>query len=127
MLSEPCGLDVDHGFLIPTATPSNTFSFGKLKRNRKKGTAKLPVTVPGPGMLTLSGKGVKPQRPGVAGRSRARTVGAAGTVKLRIVARGKAKKKLLRTGSAKLKLTITFTPNGGSANAQPKTVRLKKR
>src|SRR5262245_33196376 len=38
------------------AKPSNRFSFGKLKRNKKKGTAKLPVTVPGPGTLTYAGK-----------------------------------------------------------------------
>jgi hypothetical protein len=54
-------------------------------------------------------------------------VGAAGTVKLRIVARGKAKKKLLRTGSAKLKLTVTFTPNGGPGASKVRIVRLKER
>ena len=39
--------------------PSNTFSFGKLKLNKRRGTATLVVRVPGPGSLLLSGAGVK--------------------------------------------------------------------
>ena len=48
-----------------TATCKDSkFSFGKLKRNKKRGTAKLTVKVPGPGTLTLLGKGLVRQRPG---------------------------------------------------------------
>ena len=37
----------------------NHFTIGKLKRNRKKGTATLTVTIPEPGTLVASGKGMK--------------------------------------------------------------------
>ena len=37
--------------------PSNAFSFGKVKRNTRKGTATLTVIVPGPGTLVLTGGG----------------------------------------------------------------------
>ena len=37
----------------------NHFTIGKLKRNRKKGTATLTVTIPEPGTLVASGKGIK--------------------------------------------------------------------
>ena len=37
----------------PPPPPDNSFSLGKLKRNLKKGTAKLTVKVPGPGELRL--------------------------------------------------------------------------
>src|SRR5262249_50826541 len=40
----------------PGVKPSNAFSFGKLHRNKKKGTATLDVTVAGPGTVTASGK-----------------------------------------------------------------------
>jgi hypothetical protein len=113
--------------LSPPVTPSNAFTLGKLKRNKKKGTAKIPVTVPGPGTLKLTGKNLVPQRP--AGRlvRLARSVSAAGTVKLLIKAKGKAKKKLNKTGKVKVKPKITFTPTGGTANSKSLSVVLKKK
>ena len=38
--------------------PDNSFKIGKPKLNRRRGTATLPVTVPGPGTLGLRGDGV---------------------------------------------------------------------
>jgi hypothetical protein len=106
-------------------SPSNAFSFGKLKRNRQNGTATLTVDVPGPGKLTLGGKGVVPQRPIASSLgARARAVSGAGPVKLIVKATGKAKKKLRKTGKAKVK--VTFTSTGGSAASKSKTVKLKK-
>jgi hypothetical protein len=106
--------------------PSNQFSFGKLKKNKNKGTATVAVNVPGPGTLSLTGKKVKSQRPArAATASRAAT--AAGTVKLLVKAKGKAKKKLNKTGMVKVKAHVTFIPTGGAANAQPKTVKLVKK
>ena len=56
----------------PTPTlPSNEFTIGKAKLNKDKGTAKLPVEVPGPGTLELAGKLVKGKQA---------TAGAAGEV-----------------------------------------------
>ena len=40
-------------------TPSNTFSLGKAKLKKRKGTATIAVDVPNSGDLTGSGKGVK--------------------------------------------------------------------
>jgi hypothetical protein len=109
-----------------TSTPiSNVFSFGKLNRNKHRGTAILPVNVPGPGTLSLTGKGVKTQRPGGANASKA--VAAAGTVKLLVKAKGSAKHKLNKTGKVKVKVKVTFTPTGGASNTQTKRIKLIKK
>lgn len=112
------------------ATPSNADTLGKVKLNKKNGTATLSVNVPGPGSLSLSGKNVKPQRLG-RGATASKTVTAAGTVKLLIRAKGKAKVKLNKTGKAKVKVTVTYTPAPGDApgtpNTQTKTVKLVKK
>lgn len=106
---------------------SSKFSFGHLKKNKQKGTATLAVDVPGPGKLSLKGKGVRAQRPDGSARVTAgRAVDAAGTVKLRVKAKGKSKHKLNHTGKAKLKLKVTYTPSGGSPNTEAKRVKLVK-
>jgi hypothetical protein len=92
------------------------FSFGKLKRNEERGTAILPVTVPGGGTLSLSGKGVVKQQASVSRR----------TLKLLVKPKGKAKGKLSSSGKAKVKALVTFTPTGGPSVAQPKRVKLVK-
>ncbi len=102
----------------PHAVPSNSFTIGKPKLNKKKGTAKLPVTVPGPGTVALAGKRI------VAVTKSAK---AGGTLKLAVKAKGKAKRKLAKKGKAKVKLTVTFTPAGGTAATQKKTLKLIKR
>ncbi len=114
---------------VVASKPSNTFSFGKLKRNKKKGTATQAVEVPGPGTLTLSGKGLVRQKRSQTSSARRlnKTVTAAGTVKLKIKAKSKAKKRLNKTGKAKVKAKITFTPTGGTANSQTKRVKLIKK
>lgn len=107
--------------------PSNHFSFGKLSRNTRNGTATLTVEVPGPGKLTLNGKGVRSQRSigsGSAARA-SKVVSGAGPVKLTIKATGKAKKKLRRTGKVKVKVKVAFTPTGGTAASRSKTLKLK--
>ena len=108
----------------PTVTPttpgpppvvSNRFSFGKPKLNRKLGTAKLPVTIPGPGTLVLGGEGVVGQK---------KTLTAAGTVNLLVKAKGK-KKDLLATGKVKVNVKVTYVPTGGTANGKNRTLVLK--
>lgn len=105
------------------------FSFGRLKRNTKRGTAVLPVTVPGAGTLSLSGRGVAGQ---LASTSRAasaggRAVASASTVKLVVKGKGKKKKTLNETGKVKLNLAITYTPTGGDPSTQSVKVKLKKK
>jgi hypothetical protein len=111
----------------PPASASNQFTFGKLKLNRSQGTATLTVGVPGPGTLTLGGKGIVAQRPAT-NRLAAlrRIVTAAGKVKLKIKPRGKAKAKLNHTGRATVKAKVTFTPSGGASASKTKKIRLKK-
>jgi hypothetical protein len=109
----------------PLAPPSNLFRLGKARLNKKKGTASLPVRVPGPGLVRL-------RVTGAAGRHRARTstadfVGAAGTVRLPVVAGGKAQRKLDRTGRVEVSVDVAFTPNGGTAAAKTKALTLVKR
>ena len=108
--------------------PSNSFSLGKVKDNRSNGTATLTLDLPGPGTLSLSGKGVKAQRTGRAARSSRAVNG--GVVQLPIKAKGKAKRNLNRTGKVKVKVSITYTPTGevrGDPNTQTKRVKLVKK
>jgi 6-phosphogluconolactonase (cycloisomerase 2 family) len=101
------------------AAPSNEFSFGKVKRNKKKGTAKLIVTVPGPGGLELAkNKKVKGAE---------KPAEAAGRAKLPIKPKRKAKQKLDEKGKVKVKAEVTYTPTGGTSNTKQKKVKLIKR
>jgi hypothetical protein len=102
--------------------PLNSFSLGKVKRNKRKGTATLTVKVPNPGELALSGKGVKP-----AGAVAAKTVPAAGKVKLLIRARGKRKRRLNETGTVTVRPKLTYTPTGGDRRTRSRKLTLKKR
>lgn len=110
--------------VLQQAQASNLFSFGKLKLNKKKGTATLTIDVPGPGNLALGGKGVVKQRGGTAAASKA--VSKAGKVTLRIKAKGKKKAKLIDTGKVKVKPKVTFSPTGGTPATQTRRITLKK-
>jgi hypothetical protein len=99
--------------------PSNDFEIGKPKKNKKKGTAELPINdVPGAGQLDLSGAKVKDAFTGVL---------EAGDFTLPVKAKGKAKKKLKKKGKAKVKVDVTFTPEGGDPATQSAKVKLKKK
>jgi DNA-binding beta-propeller fold protein YncE len=104
------------------------FRVGKPKLNRKTGTARMAVTAPGRGTLTLSGKEVVKQR--LARRAPALSALArrvsAGTVELLVKAKGKAKKRLDRTGKVKVKVKVTYTPTGGHPSTQSERMRLIK-
>ena len=99
--------------------PSNEFSFGEVKKNKKRGTAKLTVNVPGPGALELA----KTRKVKGAGGA----VEAEGAAKLRIKPKGKAKRKLDDGGKTKVKAEVTFTPDGGTPSTRTKRVKLVKR
>lgn len=96
------------------AKPSNLFGFGQLKRNKRRGTASLAIAVPGPGRLTLSGKGLVEKHVTLRGSE---------TVRLTVKAKGKAAKKLRTNGKLKVRVAIAFVPTGGDPNTQ--TTRLK--
>jgi hypothetical protein len=95
--------------------PSNEFRIGRLSLNRRRGTAVLALYVPGPGKIALSGRDV---------RKTVRRPIRAGTVKIPIAARGKARRKLQRLGAVHLRLAIAYTPIGGDTRVIRKRVTL---
>lgn len=112
-----------HLNISAVVAPSNSFTLGSVRRNKKKGTATLAVSVPNPGELTGSGRGVK-----VAGAAViSKTVTAPGAVTLTIKAKGKKKRKLNETGKVKVKPTITYAPTAGNPSTQSRKLKLKKR
>jgi DNA-binding beta-propeller fold protein YncE len=116
------------GASAQTSGSYGVFKIGKAKLNRK-GTARLAVTVPRRGTLTLSGRGVVKQR--LARRARASSAldrkVRKGTAKLLVKAKGKAKKRLNRTGRAKVKVKVKYRPRGGKWSGQIRTVKLLKK
>jgi PKD domain len=96
----------------------NHFTIGKLKRNRKRGTATLTVTIPEPGAIVASGKGIKKA-----------TVRAAkgGALKVPLKAVGKGLKRLKANGRLKAKLKIAYSPVGGDTSTQQHRVTLQKK
>jgi DNA-binding beta-propeller fold protein YncE len=110
----------------PNGNPSNAFSFGKVKKNKRKGTAKLTVIVLGPGELVLAGKKVKGDTEQVEATAAGASPNAIKAV-LKVKAKGKGKRKLKRTGKAKVKADVTYTPDGGEPNTKSKRVKLKRR
>jgi Glycosyl hydrolase family 26 len=93
----------------------NSFQLGKARLNRRRGTATLPVTVPGAGGVSLAG--AVPQQ---------RELAAAGTALLRIVPKPAGRRVLARRGVLRLRLTVTFAPSGGVPNSRALIVRLRK-
>jgi Ca2+-binding RTX toxin-like protein len=102
--------------------PSNDFTFGTVKKNKRKGTAKLTIEiVEGPGELDLTKtKKVKADDEAVEGEG-------ATEERLAIKPKGKAKKKLNKKGKARVRAEVTYIPDGGEPNTQSKKLKLKKR
>jgi hypothetical protein len=107
---------------IPPPPSSNAITRGKLTLNKKKGTGRLAITVPGPGILIGIGKGGKAKKV-----KRAKlTVTGAGTVQLPLKPTHSGKKILDAKGKLKTRFDVFFTPTGGTASAQAFQVTLKK-
>jgi virginiamycin B lyase len=117
--SFPAGIAVDALSAQPLQSPSSDISFCPVKRNERKGTAKLVVNVDGPGRLELV-KTTKVKRA-------EQTVEAAGTHKLLVKPKGKAKRRLNGKGKATVKASVTYTPTGGSPQTERKRIKLVKR
>jgi streptogramin lyase len=103
----------------PNGCTDNEFSFGKVKRNKKKGTAKLTVNVPCAGDLELA-KTKKVKADDEVAEDE-------GDEKLKIKPKGKARKRLNKKGKAKVKAKVTYTPERGEPNTKTKKVKLKRR
>jgi hypothetical protein len=100
--------------------PTSTFTLDAVTRNKNKGTATIAATVPNPGELTGSGKGVN-------AAVLSRKVRAPGRVRLLVKAKGKRKRRLNSTGKLTVRTEITYTPTGGSASTRSAKVKLVKR
>jgi hypothetical protein len=107
------------GYASVFSTTANAFSLGEVKRNKKKGTAKLGVNVPGPGELDLA----KTRRV----KHRGKRAPAEGEVMLAIKPRRKAKRALGKQGRAWVGAEVTYTPDGGEPNTESKRLKLIKR
>lgn len=108
---------------IASTPPSNVFSFGKAKLNRKKGTAELPVTVPGAGVIVATD--ARFTAGAVASVSKVKRLvksvtltTVAGTLNLPIKPTKAARKILKAKHKLRIKMAVTFTPTGGSAATQ---------
>jgi PKD domain len=96
----------------------NSFTIGKLKRNRRKGTATLSVTIPEPGTVTAGGKGL---------RKASVSAAAGGTVTLLLKAGGKGQKRLKRKGKLAARLNVSYLPEGGDPSSKQLRVILRKK
>jgi hypothetical protein len=113
--------------------PNNVFKFGKVALKKNKGIATITVSVPGPGVLALNDGSLKAKVVTAAKKKSKKkkalikavrkNVAKAGNVKLTVTPTKAAK---FKHGKLKVKLRITFTPTGGAARTQFKTVTLLK-
>ena len=105
--------------MIRIGLPDNAFSFGKVKLDKRNGTASLPAKVPGAGGIVLAAtKQVKGAKA---------TAGGPRTVKLAVRPKGATKRKLTRRGAATVKLAVTFTPTGGDPRTKRRNLTLVRR
>lgn len=100
------------------APPAGKVEFGKIKRAFHTGKLTLEVSAPGPGLLVVSGPQI---------RTIVRQVDAAAEERFSIRAKGKALRLLHRRGHVKVKVTISFTPSGGSTETTTRTITLVKK
>ena len=101
----------------PPACPPEQIDKRGLKKNKKKGIAKLKVTGGGAGKIIL--KGSKNNR------KFSKKVSSSGKGTLKIQAKGKAAKKLKKRGKVKFKVKYTYKPGSGCpAKTKSTTVKL---
>ena len=106
--------------LSAVLVPSSDFNIAAITGDRKRGSATVIVNVSNPGVLTMSGKGLKKGHI-------SKNVAVAGTVQFQMASAGAKKRKLDKTGKVTLSPTLTFFPSGGDPASQLFTVKLKKR
>ncbi len=109
----------DFEFKTYVAPPSNDFSLGKVTKNKRAGTAKLNVNIPGAGGVELVGnKNVR------GANERAES---AGTVTLPVRPRGEARKRLDQEGTTMVAVKVTFSPDGGDPASERTRLKLVKK
>jgi hypothetical protein len=112
------GYGGQEGAIALELRPSNAFRFGKLKRNERRGTAKLTIKTTHAGDLKLA-------RTELVRRATASTA-EAGKVKLKIEPTRGAMRTLDERGRVKVDAEVTFTPEGGEPKTKNKRLKLIK-
>jgi NHL repeat len=106
-------LIVDPGVKLP----SNKFHFAGLAKKRSNGFAVLYVRVPGPGKVSLTGRGF---------RRLSRTARQATTVSLPVKPKVRLRRFLKRHGKGRIRVEVTFAPAGGEPRTREKVVVLRR-
>jgi hypothetical protein len=100
--------------------PDNRLTVRGVKRNKKRGTAKIALGIPNPGVLHLTGAAVAFRG------ARHRQVDS-GDLSLIVGTIGRAREKLLDTGKVRVIAQITYAPTGGVGVFLPLKLTLRKR
>lgn len=108
-------LSVVPAIACPVARVPNNFSFGRIIRNRRKGTAKLIVKAPTGGVFVL--------KSGTVRRVKRKAV-RKGKAVLNIRPKPRALKRLKRRHRLNVHVRVTFYPNGGTPRTKGKSLAL---
>jgi streptogramin lyase len=113
----PCQPEPEPIVDLGTKLPSNRFHFAGLRKNRANGFAVLFVRVPGPGKVSLSGRGF---------RRLSRTARQATTVSLPIKPKVRLRIFLRQHGKGRIRVEVTFTPSDGEPRMREKVIVLRR-
>ncbi len=109
------GVAVNSGHVYWTNSARPGIRIGNAKRHRRRGTATLPVTVPGSGEIALDGKGINAVTQNAA---------SSGKYPLAVEPKGAKKRKLKRRGSVKVTANVTFTLTGDEPQSKSTSLKL---
>jgi len=116
----PCGVAVDAlgsaspgrgSATPPSPPPSNVFRLGAVRKDKRRGTARLEILLPGPGTVVLAGRKVIERR--VVENVPAQANGKLTPVEISVKPRRRTRALLATYGVVVAPLGVTFTPVGG--------------
>lgn len=105
--------------LTAVLVPDNGFTLGGISRDRKQGTASITATTSNPGIVTVSGKGLR--------KRRSKSLAVAGPVTFQLKPTGRTARRLVRKGRVTVAPTVTFLPSGGDPSSQSIHLKLLER
>jgi hypothetical protein len=109
---------VNSGHVYWTNSARPGIRIGNAKRHRRRGTATLPVTVPGSGEIALDGKGIN---------AVIQTAASGGKYPLAVKPKGAKKRKLKHRGSVRVTADVTFTLTGDAPQSESTSLKLIER
>ena len=111
----------------PTPPPSNAFTIGR-RRTFKNGATVITVRVPGPGTITArqSRASATDRRKKQLAKRIVKVARQAGPIKLAIRPTSAGRKVLQRRNKLTVRLKITYTPTGGTANSTVEKVTIRR-